>query len=300
MIQTESPYYQPMPAPPEPFSNALGYFDSDLQIDCSDSSAAGCDESWSLIIRNSENIFIAGAGLYSWFQTYSQTCGKFPLFQSVYIFAKWSHIVDKLNCQNTLIYMTDNYGSVTIQNLITIGAKNMIQSDGTVVSASDNLAVNFHPYWSQITVFDPVQDTPDLCKGRSTTTTAASVPTGTFEPQMLDNDLDTQNVDTDTVYVTIVNGSPYDFILASNHTYQMDTFQFSDVPSGTLPYIPLPFGLSLTKLDIGKSVQMVIKYHDATGDSLVDDKGEAYHTIDGTDKFFAILARTNMDEPTLP
>jgi hypothetical protein len=29
---------------------------------------------------------------------------------------------------------------------------------------------------------------------------------------MLDNDLDTQNVDTDTVYVTIVNGSPYDFI----------------------------------------------------------------------------------------
>jgi hypothetical protein len=45
---------------------------------------------------------------------------------------------------------------------------------------------------------------------------------------------------------------------------------------------------------------MVIKYHDATGDSLVDHKGEAYYTIDGTDKFFAILARTNMDEPTLP
>jgi hypothetical protein len=65
MIQTESPYYQPTPAPPEPFSNALGYFDSDLQIDYSDSSAAGYDESWSLIIRNSENIFIAGAGLYS-------------------------------------------------------------------------------------------------------------------------------------------------------------------------------------------------------------------------------------------
>lgn len=94
-----------------------------------------------------------------------------------------------------------------IQNLIAIDAKNMIQSDSTVVSAANNLAANFYPYWSWITVFYPVQDTLDPCKGRFTATTA-SVLTGTFEPQMLDNDLDTQNVDTDTVYVTIVSGSP--------------------------------------------------------------------------------------------
>jgi hypothetical protein len=61
--------------------------------------------------------------------------------------------------------MADDYGSVAIQNLIAIGAKNMIQSDGTLVSASDNLAVSFHPYTFQITVFDLVQDTPDPCKG---------------------------------------------------------------------------------------------------------------------------------------
>jgi hypothetical protein len=82
MIQTESPYYQPTPLPPEPFLNAQGLLPSDLTLSCTNSSAAGCDAAWALIIQNPENIFIAGAGLYSWFQTYSQTCGKayqFPL-----------------------------------------------------------------------------------------------------------------------------------------------------------------------------------------------------------------------------
>ncbi|KAL4893184.1 pectate lyase superfamily protein-domain-containing protein [Aspergillus ambiguus] len=136
MIQTETPYYQPVPLPPRPFPDALGDLPSDLVIDCSDSSVAGCDAAWALIIRDSENIFIAGAGLYSWFQKYSQTC------------------VDSMNCQKNLIYMESN-SNVTIQNLITIGSENMLVSDGASVSSKDNLAANFHPYWSQLTVFDP-------------------------------------------------------------------------------------------------------------------------------------------------
>jgi hypothetical protein len=137
-----------------------------------------------------------------------------------------------MNCQNTLIYLEDNYSNVRIQNLITIGATNMLVSDGTVVSAETNLAANFHPFWSQVTVFDPIQDTPDPCKGRSTTTTAPSTPTGTYYPDPLENDLDTSDVDLSVVYVTIVNGSPYDFILNYTHSYQMTTFQFSDIPAG--------------------------------------------------------------------
>ncbi|KAK4101429.1 glycoside hydrolase family 55 protein, partial [Parathielavia hyrcaniae] len=35
---------------------------------------SGCDESWAVLIRQSESIFVAGAGLYSWFSTYTQTC----------------------------------------------------------------------------------------------------------------------------------------------------------------------------------------------------------------------------------
>jgi hypothetical protein len=79
MIQTETPYYQPVPLPPNPFLDALGDFSSDLVINCSDNTVTGCDAAWALIIRDSENIFIAGAGLYSWFQKYSQTCGKLLL-----------------------------------------------------------------------------------------------------------------------------------------------------------------------------------------------------------------------------
>ncbi|GFF40408.1 LOW QUALITY PROTEIN: hypothetical protein IFM46972_06202 [Aspergillus udagawae] len=100
----------------------------------------------------------------------------------------------------------------------------MLLSGGTVVSSKDNLAANFRPYWSQLTVLDPVQDTPDPCKGRSTTTTSASLPRGTtYRPQLTENDKDYKGVDDTVVHVTIVNGSPYDFILSSTHTYQMDT-----------------------------------------------------------------------------
>lgn len=68
MIQTESPYYQPTPKPPAPFNN-VGTFPGDPTFD------QNSDESWALLIRNSSNVFIAGAGIYSWFQTYNQDCG---------------------------------------------------------------------------------------------------------------------------------------------------------------------------------------------------------------------------------
>jgi hypothetical protein len=179
-----------------------------------------------------------------------------------------------MDCQKNLIYMENNY-KVKIQNLITIGSENMLVSDGTAVSGKDNLAANFHPYWSQLTVFDPIQDTPDPCKGRSTTTTSASLPTGTtYPPQVTNNDQDGTGVDETVVYVTIVNGSPYDFILSSTHSYQMDTFDFHDIPAA-------------------KSVQNVMKYNGDIGSSAVDDKGEAYYTLKGTDKTFVVEARTD-------
>jgi hypothetical protein len=76
MIQTESPYYQPTPKPPAPFAGTVGQFPGDWRYDCQSSGASGCDASWALLIRNSTEIFIAGAGLYSWFTTYTQDCGK--------------------------------------------------------------------------------------------------------------------------------------------------------------------------------------------------------------------------------
>ncbi len=78
MIQTESPYYQPTPKPPAPFDAVVGVFRGDPSYECKkDDKFNGCDESWGVIIERSENIFVAGAGVYSWFSTYSQDCSKY-------------------------------------------------------------------------------------------------------------------------------------------------------------------------------------------------------------------------------
>jgi len=137
MLQTESPYYQPTPPPPAPFANVVGLYPSDPTYSCtSGNEFSGCDESWALIITKSENIFIAGAGLYSWFSTYTQEC------------------IDPQLCQKVLMYLSSNKASVRIQNLITIGAKYMGVMDGKGITAASNMNVNGHPFWSQITILD--------------------------------------------------------------------------------------------------------------------------------------------------
>lgn len=78
MIQTESPYYQPTPPPPAPFGDEVGLMPGDPVFKCGvdQDELGGCDESWAVIVRGSSNILVAGAGLYSWFSTYSQDCSK--------------------------------------------------------------------------------------------------------------------------------------------------------------------------------------------------------------------------------
>lgn len=84
MIQTESPYFQPTPRPPAPFETAVGVFSGDPDYSCLQSNQLnGCDSSWGVIIRGSADIFVAGAGLYSWFSTYTQDCSK--CFKSLHV-----------------------------------------------------------------------------------------------------------------------------------------------------------------------------------------------------------------------
>lgn len=137
MLQTESPYYQPTPSPPAPFAAVVGLYPSDPVYSCASSNDfGGCDESWAVIITKSKNIFIASAGIYSWFSTYAQTC------------------INSQACQKALLLLSSNKASVRIQNLITIGAKYMAVMDGKGITAVDNLNVNSHPFWSQITILD--------------------------------------------------------------------------------------------------------------------------------------------------
>ncbi|KAG8427490.1 hypothetical protein J3459_006668 [Metarhizium acridum] len=72
MIQTETPYYQPSPHAPAPFSP--GIFPNDPTFkDCSASSTQ-CAMAWALRLIHSTDVFIYCAGLYSFFSDYSQTC----------------------------------------------------------------------------------------------------------------------------------------------------------------------------------------------------------------------------------
>ena len=145
MIQTESPYYQPTPNPPAPFENVVGKLPGDPSYDsCKGNGDAkelgGCDESWAVIMRECANVFVAGAGLYSWFSTYSQDC------------------IDQHACQKVLMLLEDNHAGVRIQHLITIGAKNMAVMDGKAIPALDYLNVESHPRWSQLSVLDVASD----------------------------------------------------------------------------------------------------------------------------------------------
>ncbi|KAG9121205.1 hypothetical protein FRC07_002938 [Ceratobasidium sp. 392] len=59
LIQTETPYFQPSPAPPAPFSVNSAY---------ADPSFTNGNAAWALRVQSSSNIFVYGAGLYSFFQ----------------------------------------------------------------------------------------------------------------------------------------------------------------------------------------------------------------------------------------
>ncbi|GAW24601.1 hypothetical protein ANO14919_141920 [Xylariales sp. No.14919] len=136
-LQTESPYYQPTPKPPAPFNSFVGALPGDPDYSCNGSDADGCDESWAVIMRNSQNIHISAAGTYSWFSTYSQDC------------------IDGHACQKALWLLDQNYNGNRLQNIVAIGAKNMIVSPGGVAISSDtNLAVTEHPAWAHISLYD--------------------------------------------------------------------------------------------------------------------------------------------------
>ncbi|OAX83696.1 hypothetical protein ACJ72_01943 [Emergomyces africanus] len=70
-IQTETPYYQPVPIAPLPFSFAKEFPGDPSFEKCK---ITGCSAAWGLRIINSESITLHSSGLYSFFQEYYQDC----------------------------------------------------------------------------------------------------------------------------------------------------------------------------------------------------------------------------------
>ncbi|KAI0129504.1 pectate lyase superfamily protein-domain-containing protein [Xylariales sp. AK1849] len=133
-LQTETPYYQPTPNAVTPFPVNTSLRDPDFSTSCSGVSG-NCAAAWGLRIVDSNNIFIYGAGHYSFFSSYDTTCSTVDAGET---------------CQARIVSLEGSISNVNIYNLNTIGSLSMINRDGTsLASWSDNV----NTFASNIAVF---------------------------------------------------------------------------------------------------------------------------------------------------
>ena len=142
-IQTESPYYQPNPPAPYPFTTLnAALYDPDFAADCqgavgpsglatSPTGDPPCLMAWGLRVLGSSNVVVFGAGLYSFFNNYATNC---------------STRASGENCQRRILSVgyaatTPPGQPVVVYNLDTIGAVSMFTRAGSdFVRWVDNIA----------------------------------------------------------------------------------------------------------------------------------------------------------------
>ncbi|KAL5340274.1 PLC-like phosphodiesterase [Aspergillus crustosus] len=110
------------------------------------------------------------------------------------------------------------------------------------------------------------------CSVGDTTYSAEEMPTGSYTDW---GALGLDDLFSGRQYVTIVNLTPHRFKLDSSHSYQMDTFDWGDIPSG-------------------RSRQNIAHYKQGATVNQVDTNGEAYYSIEGTSKKFVVRKTTNI------
>jgi glucan 1,3-beta-glucosidase len=159
MIQTESPYFQGSAntQAPLPFDQVSGWPADPSWDDCG-SATTTCNVAWALIVESSSNIYINGAGLYSWFQNYDETC------------------VNTQDCQQKMIYIY-NSANFWLSNVVTIGAVEMItpaqgNTVNEIVIATNNTQGNQYPWWSVVATYE------DSTANINTTTAPVVIKTG--------------------------------------------------------------------------------------------------------------------------
>ena len=123
--QTETPYYQPNPSAPTPFTVNAAINDPNFASSCAGQSG-NCANAWGFRVLNSKGIYTYSAGFYSFFNSYSTTCSNNP---------------GPENCQNNIVDI-EGSSDVNIYNLNTVGTTNMATVNGAAVAKySDNLNV---------------------------------------------------------------------------------------------------------------------------------------------------------------
>jgi glucan 1,3-beta-glucosidase len=131
-IQTETPYFQPNPPATMPFSPVSAIRDPDFVTDCKNlTGGPPCEMAWGLRVLGSQNITIFGAGLYSFFNNYSDSCCQPD---------------SGTECQDRIFDIKDSSSRQRVTgletySLNTIGTVRMITRYGTDVAlAKDNTA----------------------------------------------------------------------------------------------------------------------------------------------------------------
>ncbi|KAJ7303604.1 exo-beta-1,3-glucanase, partial [Mycena albidolilacea] len=113
LIQTETPYFQPNPVAPLPFTVNTAFKDPAFWSDIS--------QAWGLCVTSSEDILVFGAALYSFYSNYDQGC------------------LATESCQSQMVNV-DNDSSVHIYSLSTIGTTWQVSmNDVPIINQDQNL-----------------------------------------------------------------------------------------------------------------------------------------------------------------
>lgn len=110
-MQSETPYFQPNPEAPNPFTFNNNFDDPSFTV-CDggyNSSASPCKDSWGLRVWESESILLYGTGFYSFFENYGQAC------------------LAGQNCQENMIHIQGS--KIDMYAVSTKAAVNMIVDD---------------------------------------------------------------------------------------------------------------------------------------------------------------------------
>ncbi|KAI1826247.1 glycoside hydrolase family 55 protein [Xylaria intraflava] len=118
LAQTETAYMQGNPDATQGVTVLEGYFDPDFKETCTGSSDK-CARTWGMRITNSSDVYVFGAGMYSFFDNYAQEC------------------VANQNCQDNMISIEHSH--VNMYGISTKASVNMLTLDGKPIAQdSDN------------------------------------------------------------------------------------------------------------------------------------------------------------------
>jgi len=118
LIQTEVPYFQSNPDAATPFTTNAAFSDPVF------SGASDVNKAWGLRVVDSSDVFVYGAGLYSFFDNYAQTC------------------LDTENCSTNMVSL-ENSKSVYMYGLSTKAATNMVTVNGQSAALDSDNRNNF-------------------------------------------------------------------------------------------------------------------------------------------------------------